>query len=208
MRISGWFLALFSHNRCSTGEMLMIARPTRCVWSAILLFLAAGVALAIAIVPLTLGSLSITTAQVGVPYSGTIQAFGGVVPYTYSIPAGSLPDGLHFSNPIAPEGPMTISGTPTVAGTFNFTVTVTDSAFVPSFAPGPDTQGPTSRRGLAQSGRNAAGTSNAFAITVSAAAGGAAGGAAGAPTSPWTLALVMAGLAGAGFWRLRRMRRA
>jgi MYXO-CTERM domain-containing protein len=28
------------------------------------------------------------------------------------------------------------------------------------------------------------------------------------PTSPWTLAMVMAGLAGAGFWRLRRMRRA
>jgi Putative Ig domain len=182
----------------------MIARPTRWIASPVLLFLAAGVAFAIAITPLTLGSLSITTAQVGVPYTATIQAFGGVVPYTYSIPAGALPDGLHFDNPVNPEGPMTISGTPTTAGTYNFTVHVTDSAFVPTFAPGPDTQAAASRRGLAQSGRNAAGPSNDFAITVSAAAVGAAS----APTSPWTLAMVMVGLAGAGFWRLRRTRRA
>jgi hypothetical protein len=43
-----------------------------------------------------------------------------------------------------------------------------------------------------------------FTITVSAATITAAG----APTSMWTLCLMMAGLAGAGFLRLRQTRRA
>jgi hypothetical protein len=98
---------------------------------------------------------------------------------------------------------MTISGTPTSAGTYNFTVMVSDGGAVFTFAPGPDGQAAARPRGLAKSGRNAVDVSNDFAITVS----GGAGGAAGAPTSPWTLAMVMAGLAGAGFLRLRQTRR-
>jgi MYXO-CTERM domain-containing protein len=178
----------------------MIARPTRWIASAIFLTLAAGAALAI-ISRVGLGSLSITTGQVGVPFSSTLQATGGLAPYSYSINSGALPTGLNFSPTTPTSGPMTISGTPTVAGTYNFTVIAFDSTPAPTFAPGPAAA---RRSGLAQSGNHAAGTSSAFAITIAPGAASTAG----APTSPWTLAMVMAGLAGAGFWRLRQMRRA
>ena len=183
----------------------MIARPTRWIASAIFLALAAGAALAIP--TLGLGSLSITTGQVGVPFSSTLQATGGTVPYTYLIFSGALPDGLNLSPTTATSGPVTISGTPTVAGTYNFSIIVFDSTPLPSIISGPDSQASARRTGLAQSGNHAVGTSSPFAITIAPGAAVAAG-AAGAPTSPWTLAMVMAGLAGAGFWRLRRMRRA
>ena len=158
---------------------------------------------------LALGSLSISTAQVGVSYSATIQASGGIAPYTYAIAAGALPGGLDFNPKTATSGPMTISGTPTAAGTFNFTVAASDAAAPLPSDPGSSPGGADNRaaarpRGLAQSGNHAADVSNAFSITVAPGAPGAAG----APTSPWTLAMVMAGLAGAGFWRLRPMRRA
>ena len=59
--------------------------------------------------------------EVGVAYSHAITAAGGVAPYTFSIIAGSLPTGLSMAS----NG--SITGTPTVAGTFPFTVQVTDS---------------------------------------------------------------------------------
>jgi hypothetical protein len=169
----------------------MIARPIRWALSAALLFLAAGTALAIA-PPLVMGSLSVSAAQVGVAYNSSLQVSGGISPYTYSITAGSLPPGLDFSPKTPTAGAITFSGTPTTPGTYNFTISVTDSAGLPGY------------RSRALSGNPAAITSNAFAITV----GGTAGGAAGAPTSPWTLALMMVGLAGAGFLGLRQTRRA
>jgi len=72
-------------------------------------------------------TLAITTATLpgaalGVVYSATLQASGGVPSYTWSVTAGSLPAGLSLS------GAGVISGTPTGAlGTSNFTVQVTDS---------------------------------------------------------------------------------
>jgi hypothetical protein len=48
-------------------------------------------------------------------------ASGGVQPYTWSVVAGALPPGLEL-----PRRENTISGTPTTAGTFTFTVRVTD----------------------------------------------------------------------------------
>ena len=59
--------------------------------------------------------------MIGSSYSETISAVGGTSPYTYSISAGSLPDGLSMSSA------GVISGTPTTAGTSTFTVTVTDN---------------------------------------------------------------------------------
>jgi hypothetical protein len=57
-------------------------------------------------------------------YSATLSASGGTSPYMWSL-SGSLPTGLTFS----PSGASAdISGVPTVANTFNFTVTLNDSA--------------------------------------------------------------------------------
>ena len=62
------------------------------------------------------------TGQVGVPYSSMLVATGGVSPYTFSIISGTLPSGLTL-NPSTGA----ITGTPTTAGTFNFTAQVVDS---------------------------------------------------------------------------------
>jgi hypothetical protein len=63
--------------------------------------------------------------QVGVPYSSALVASGGTPPYTYSIAAGSLPPGLVL-NPSTGA----IVGTPTTAGSFNYTAKVLDAASV------------------------------------------------------------------------------
>jgi len=64
-------------------------------------------------------------ATVGAPYSTQIVVSGGTPPYTYSVPPGFLPPGLTLDTTTG-----VISGTPTSVGTYNFTVTVTDSANV------------------------------------------------------------------------------
>src|SRR5579871_1588901 len=60
---------------------------------------------------------------VGVPYSSSVSASGGTSPYTDTITSGALPTGLLFNTPTVGA----ITGTPTAAGAFNFTVNVTDS---------------------------------------------------------------------------------
>lgn len=57
---------------------------------------------------------------VGVAYNQTLSATGGKTPYTWSISDGTLPPGLSL-NP----GTGLVSGTPTTAGTFNFTIRCT-----------------------------------------------------------------------------------
>ena len=59
-------------------------------------------------------------------YSASLQATDGLSPYTWSLSAGSLPAGLSLSS----SG--VISGTPTTAGTSNFTVQVSDSESPPA----------------------------------------------------------------------------
>lgn len=58
----------------------------------------------------------------GVSYSQTLIATNGVSPYTFAVTGGALPTGLTL-DPVS----GVISGIPTVAGTFDFTITVTDA---------------------------------------------------------------------------------
>ena len=62
---------------------------------------------------------TLAAGQVGASYSATLQGAGGTSPLSWS--ATGAPAGLTFN----PAGP-TISGTPTTAGTFSLTATVTD----------------------------------------------------------------------------------
>jgi len=61
------------------------------------------------------------TATVGTPFSSSVPVSGGTPPYTYALNTGSLPPGLTLN----PDG--TITGTPTSAGSFTFSIKVTDS---------------------------------------------------------------------------------
>ncbi len=60
--------------------------------------------------------------QVGISYATGVFADGGVPPYSWSRVAGTLPPGLSLTT-----SPGRITGTPTTAGTFVFTLRVTDS---------------------------------------------------------------------------------
>ena len=64
---------------------------------------------------------SLPSGLINVPYSATLTATGGTVPYVWSLASGTLPTGLSLSSA------GVISGTPSAVGIFNFTLTVTDS---------------------------------------------------------------------------------
>jgi hypothetical protein len=83
-------------------------------------------------VPLRITTTSLPSGTAGTAYSATLVAIGGVYPYTWSITSGALPFGLFLN---ANTG--AISGTPTTAGTSNFTVQVTDSETQPVTASAP-----------------------------------------------------------------------
>ena len=74
--------------------------------------------------PLAVTTVAILpNAIVGVPYSATLQAAGGITPFTWSVTGGVLPAGLQLSS-----GGL-LSGTPIAAAvSANFTVTAQDSA--------------------------------------------------------------------------------
>jgi len=66
-------------------------------------------------------SETLPSGTVGVFYSETISADGGTGPYTYELTAGSIPPDLGLT-----PGSIIISGTPTQAGTWHFTITAQD----------------------------------------------------------------------------------
>jgi Putative Ig domain len=91
---------------------------------------------------LAVSTTSLTSGSVGVPYTASLSATGGVPPYTWSITSGTLPAGLTLSS----SG--FISGTPTNQESQTFTVQVSDSESPPATASAPLTltiNGPTSR---------------------------------------------------------------
>ena len=69
--------------------------------------------------------------EVGIAYTPVaLSATGGVQPYSWTISAGALPNGLT----LGPDG--TVSGNPTTAGNFGFTVQVADSGDSTATMPG------------------------------------------------------------------------
>ncbi len=72
--------------------------------------------------PLTVTTTSLPGGTVGQAYSQVVAATGGKSPYAWSLATGSLPPGLALN---ASTGAVT--GTPTTAGTFGFTVQATDA---------------------------------------------------------------------------------
>ena len=85
----------------------------------------AGFSIKVTSAPLNITSSgSLVGGQVGVTYPGaTLAATGGSAPLAWAITAGGLPAGLSLN---ATTG--VIAGTPTAAGSDNFTVTLTDSS--------------------------------------------------------------------------------
>src|SRR3989454_7901923 len=70
---------------------------------------------------LSITTTSLPSGTVGVAYSATLSGAGGTPPYTWSLTTGSLPPGLALST----SG--TISGAPTAAGSYSFTIQASDS---------------------------------------------------------------------------------
>jgi hypothetical protein len=75
--------------------------------------------------PITLAPVSLPAGTTGTAYSQTLTATGGTGAYTFSVVNGTLPAGLT----LAADG--TLSGVPTLAGSFTFTVQATDGGGCP-----------------------------------------------------------------------------
>ncbi len=70
-----------------------------------------------------------TSATVGTPYSYTFQASGNPAP-TFAVASGTLPPGLGLAS-----GTGVLSGTPTTAGSFTFTVSASNGVGSPALTP-------------------------------------------------------------------------
>jgi hypothetical protein len=71
---------------------------------------------------ITVNPASLPNGVVGTAYSQTVTASGGTAPYLFSLSSGALPTGLLLNGATG-----AITGTPTAAGTFTFTITATDA---------------------------------------------------------------------------------
>ena len=82
--------------------------------------------------PVSITAGALPGAIVGLSYSATLAATGGIPPYSWSLTSGALPNGL-FLNPTA----GTISGTPALnaQGSYAFTVRAADSVGLVSTLP-------------------------------------------------------------------------
>lgn len=87
--------------------------------TATIFFTGAGVGLN----TLVVSTPSFPDATTGSPYSLTLSGTGGSAPYSWAVTSGTLPAGLSL-DPVS----GVISGTPTVAGTSQFTVTLSDGS--------------------------------------------------------------------------------
>ena len=72
---------------------------------------------------LSITTISIPDATVGLAYAFTISATGGTPPYSWSVASGSLPSGIQLSSSSG-----TLAGTASTAGQYSFSAKVTDAA--------------------------------------------------------------------------------
>lgn len=75
--------------------------------------------------PLVITTTSLPGGMAGVAYSQPVNATGGAGTYSWAVSSGALPGGVSLSSG-TPDA--TIAGTPSAAGTFSFTLEVSDGA--------------------------------------------------------------------------------
>jgi hypothetical protein len=85
--------------------------------------------------PLAVTTTALPGGTAGSPYSANISTTGGVLPVGFAVTAGALPPGLSLSLAATPPQTATLTGTPTLAGAYTFTVTAADSASPVESAP-------------------------------------------------------------------------
>ncbi|HUP62400.1 MAG TPA: ice-binding family protein [Thermoanaerobaculia bacterium] len=78
----------------------------------------------------TVNPATLPNGTVGTVYNQTVSGSGGAAPYTFAVTSGALPSGL-----VLDLATGEITGTPLTAGTFDFTITATDSNGCPGSRP-------------------------------------------------------------------------
>jgi hypothetical protein len=77
--------------------------------------------------PLNITTTVLAGGKIGTNYTQTVEATGGLQPYTWTLASGSLPNGLALNSATGK-----ISGTPIKKGTYSFTLRVRDSQATPA----------------------------------------------------------------------------
>lgn len=102
------------------------------------------ITITVSLPPLTIATTAIPAGQQGYAFSYQITAAGGKPPYRWAVSTGALPPGLALA-----EATGIVSGMPSTAGNFSFTIDVTDAdsratrkAFSIAVSPAPLSIGP------------------------------------------------------------------
>jgi len=77
-------------------------------------------------IQITNQSSTLAPGSVGSSYATSLFSSGGCVPFVWTVTKGQLPPGLALTQNSTGQDNNVIRGTPTTAGTFTFTATVTD----------------------------------------------------------------------------------
>jgi len=117
-----WSSSSPSHATISTSGLASGVAPGNTTISATLNGVSGSQTLTVAVGPLVVTTASLGAGSIGSAYSATLAATGGSLPYTWALTVGALPNGLALNGATG-----AITGTPTTAGTFSFTVQATDS---------------------------------------------------------------------------------
>lgn len=105
-------------SQYGTIDADLVTRIQETVWSVVQTQTLSGVPSA---GNLLLATLAVPPAYQATPYSTTLMAVGGIAPRAFAVTGGTLPGGVTLSSA------GVLSGTPTEAGDFTFTVTVSDA---------------------------------------------------------------------------------